>query len=98
LRTPALIDGHLAAPAGAAGLHLLHRLNGLVVAALVLVTAALVWRSRRGLAWTLSGLLVAAAVSGVAAVSPQPALTIVVAHNACAALLVAVLAWAGATR
>ena len=98
LRTPALIDGHLAAPAGAAGLHLLHRLNGLVVAALVLVTAALVWRSRRGLAWTLSGLLVAAAVSGVAAVSPQPALTIVVAHNACAALLVAVLAWAPATR
>jgi hypothetical protein len=37
-------------------------------------------------------------VSGVAAVSPQPALAIVVAHNACAALLVALLARVGGIR
>ncbi len=98
LRTPAVVDGHAIAPAGAAGLHLLHRANGLLVAALVLVTVAAMWRGRARAAWMLSALLVAAAVSGIAAVSPAPALAVVVVHNACAALLVATLAWAAAAR
>jgi len=50
--------GHLTAPAGAAGLHVLHRLNGLVVAALA----------------------------------------VVVGHDACAALRVAMPGWAEKTR
>jgi cytochrome c oxidase assembly protein subunit 15 len=95
LRAPALIDGHLTAGGGAAGLHVLHRLNGLAVGTLVLTTAAIMWHTRPRLAWALTGLLVAAAVSGVAAVASQPALPVVVAHNACAALLVATLARAG---
>lgn len=98
LRTPALVEGHLSAPGGAAGLHVLHRLNGLAVGALVLTTAAMLRHTRPRPAWALTGLLVAAAVSGVAAVSPQPALAVVVAHNACAALLVALLAWARPRR
>ena len=98
LRTPAVVDGHAIAPAGATGLHLLHRANGLLVAALVVVTVAATRRGRPWVAWPLAALLAAAAASGVAAVSPAPALAVVVAHNACAALLVATLAWTAAAR
>ena len=101
LRATTLIGTQLAAPDGAAGLHVAHRLNALAAGALVLAAAAAVRRTRPRLAWALAGLLAAVALSGVAAVSPQPALAVVVAHNACAALLVATLARAasrGAVR
>ena len=93
LHAPALIGGHLTAPDGAAGLHVLHRLNGMVVGTLVLATAAMVRHTRPRLACALAGLLAAAALSGIVSVSPQPMLVAVVTHNACAALLVATLAW-----
>jgi len=96
LHTPALIEGHLAAPDGAAGLHVLHRLNGVVLAATALAAAAAQHHVRPRLAFSLTGLVLAVAALGAAAVSPQPALAFVVAHNAGAALLVALLGSAAA--
>lgn len=95
LRPVAASDGHVVAPAGAAGLHVLHRLCGLVAAVVVLATAALFRRARPRLAATLGAVVVIATGLGLAAVSPQPVLAVVVAHNACAAILVALLAGAG---
>ena len=89
---PGLIDGHLTAGDGAAGLHVLHRLNALVIAALVVATAAALCESRPRLALGLAGLVAIAATLGASAVSAKPALVSVVAHNASAALLVALLA------
>jgi cytochrome c oxidase assembly protein subunit 15 len=79
-------------------LHVLHRLNGLATAALVAATAAALRRTRPRLALALTGLLAVAVALGVASVSGKPALALVVAHNACAALLVALLARAQSRR
>jgi cytochrome c oxidase assembly protein subunit 15 len=95
LRAPDLLDGHLTPPGGAAGLHVLHRLNGLVTAALIVAAADLLRRSRPRLALALAGLVAIAVALGANAVSAKPALVWVVAHNASAALLVALLARAG---
>jgi len=97
LRPVAVNDGHVIAPAGAAGLHVLHRLCGLAAATLVLATAAMFRRPRPRVAWSLAAFVAIAAALGLLAVSPQPALPVVVAHNACAAMLVALLA-AASTR
>jgi cytochrome c oxidase assembly protein subunit 15 len=91
LRPVATTGGRVIAPAGAAGLHVLHRLCGLAAAALALATAAMLWRTRPRLARTLGAMVAIATGLGLLAVSPQPALPVVVAHNACAALLVALL-------
>lgn len=92
LRASTLVDGHVVAPAGAAGLHVLHRLHGIALAATVLATAYALRRTRRPLASALLGALGAAVGAGVIAIAIQPTLPVVVLHNACAALLVALLA------
>jgi len=96
LRPVVTNDGHVIAPAGAAGLHALHRLCGLATAALALATAAMFRRLRPRLALAIAAVVVIAATLGLFAVSPQPALPVIVAHNACAAILVALLAAARA--
>jgi heme a synthase len=95
LRAPDLIAGHLTAGGGAASLHVLHRMNAFVIATLVVATAGALRESRPRLALGLAGLVAFAAALGASAVSAKPALVWVVAHNASAALLVALLARAG---
>jgi len=97
LRPVAANDGHVVAPPGAAGLHVLHRLCGLAAAALVLAAAMMFRRPRPRLAGTLAAVVMMATGLGLFAASPPPALAVVVAHNAAAAILVALLA-AACTR
>jgi cytochrome c oxidase assembly protein subunit 15 len=92
LRPVTANDGRVIAPAGAAGLHVLHRICGLAAVALVLATAMMLRQARPRLARTLAAVVAIATGLGLFAVSPQPALPVVVAHNACAAILVALLA------
>lgn len=92
LRAPTLADSHVVAPMGAAALHVLHRLHGIALVATVLATAYALRRTRRPLASALLGALGAAVGAGVIAIATQPTLPVVVLHNACAALLVALLA------
>jgi len=92
LRAPDLSDGHLTARDGAAGLHVLHRWNALVTAALIVATAGSLRRSRPRLALALAALVAIAVALGASAVAAKPALVGIVAHNASAALLVALLA------
>jgi len=94
LRPPAVAGGHAVAPAGAAALHVAHRAAGLVVAGLALFVATALRTARPRLALALAALIAVEAGLGLGAVSPQPPLPVVVAHNACAALLVALLACA----
>ncbi|MCC6193902.1 MAG: COX15/CtaA family protein [Burkholderiales bacterium] len=80
------------APAGAAWLHVLHRVNGIVLAAIVLVTVVRLWRPRGRLA-VLLGLALASTIgAGIAAALVPTSLGAAVAHNAAAALLIALLA------
>ena len=64
LRAPDLIDGHLTARDGAAGLHVLHRLNALVTAALIAAAAGSLRRSQPRLAFALAALVAIAARPG----------------------------------
>ncbi|MCC7326483.1 MAG: COX15/CtaA family protein [Burkholderiales bacterium] len=91
LRVPVVVDARIAAPEGAAGLHLVHRVCGLVVVVLALVTAAWVRRARPGLARALVAVSAVGAGLGIVTAVGYPALATVVAHNACAALLLALL-------
>ena len=92
LRVPVVTDAHVVAPAGAAGLHLVHRTAGLLLLGVVLAIAATLSRTRPGLARALVAVAAAGAGLGVVAAASQPTLPTVVLHNACAALLVALLA------
>ena len=78
--------------AGVAGVHVAHRLCGVAVALFALAAALRLGRERPRLAWSIGTVVVVALALGLAAVSPQPALAVVVAHNASAAGLVALLA------
>jgi cytochrome c oxidase assembly protein subunit 15 len=92
LHAPGPIGGHLTAGGSAAGLHVLHRLVGIATAALIVATAGSLRGSRPRLALALAALAASAVALGANAASAKPALVWVVAHNANAALLVAMLA------
>jgi cytochrome c oxidase assembly protein subunit 15 len=92
-------DGHVVPPAGAAALHIIHRMLGIAVAAFTLLLAYRLRRTHARTSLLLAGLALAAPLLGVAAVLAIPALAITVSHNAAAAVLVATLAYvAGRTR
>jgi cytochrome c oxidase assembly protein subunit 15 len=92
LSAPAAVGDRILAPVGAAGLHVLHYLNGIALAGAVAAAAVALRATRPGLAWSLAIVLGAGIGSGFAAALLQSALALVVAHNAGAALLVALLA------
>ena len=92
LRAPVATGGHYVAAAGAAGLHVLHRVGALAVAALALAVAVALWRARPRFALVLVAALGIAAGLGIAAAATGPTLGRVVLHNAAAALLIALLA------
>jgi cytochrome c oxidase assembly protein subunit 15 len=96
-RMPTDVAGSVAAPAGAAMLHLVHRVNGVIVFALVLVIAARLWQSRGGLASGLGLTVITGMGAGFAAALVPSALGVTLVHNACAALLIALLARAAAS-
>ena len=91
-RPLAIVAGRVVPPPDAAGVFVIHRTLAIVA---VVVTLIVAWHLRQGsrrLAGTLATLAVAAALAGIAAVAAAPSLPLTVAHNACAALLVATLA------
>jgi predicted lipid-binding transport protein (Tim44 family) len=89
--------GRVAAPAGAAMLHVAHRVNGVLVAALVLAIAARSWQPRGGLASGLGLTLITGLGAGFAAALVPSALGMALVHNLCAALLIALLTRAAAS-
>jgi cytochrome c oxidase assembly protein subunit 15 len=87
-----VVAGRVVPPPDAAGVFVIHRTLAIVA---VVVTLIVAWHLRQGsrrLAATLAALAVATATAGIAAVVVAPSLPLTVAHNACAALLVATLA------
>jgi len=77
---------------GAAGLHVLHRLSGVVLVAGI---TALAWALRRDaprIALVLFVLAIVAPALGAAAILAMPSLPLTVLHNAAAAAIVALLA------
>ena len=88
LREPTVADGRIVAPAGAAALHVVHRVGAVVLALLVLGIMARSWPPAVDLALTLP-ITVAAGV-GIALVPSS--LPLAVVHNVSAALLLAALA------
>jgi cytochrome c oxidase assembly protein subunit 15 len=84
--------GHVVPPRDAAGIFLIHRALGIVVAAVVFVLAIALRHDDRRIARTLAALAIAAPLAGVAAIAALPSLALTVLHNSCSALLVAALA------
>lgn len=98
LRTPVVVDGVVAPPAGAAALHVLHRLWSIALAVAVLGVVQSMRQTRPGLTVGLLAAVGAALSAGIAAVALQPTLAGVVFHNASAALLAALLARAAVSQ
>lgn len=97
-RPVVIVDGHAVAPAGAATLHVIHRLLGLGLTAgalgLTYVLRVTDPRSARFLAM----LALAAPLLGATAVVAMPSLAVTVLHNAAAASLIGGLAYVAAPR
>lgn len=91
-RPLSVVDGRVVPPGDAAGVFVIHRTLAIVAAVLVLIVAWHLRGMHRVLARTLAALVVATPLAGVAAVAAVPSLSLTVAHNACSALLVAMLA------
>jgi len=89
---PPTADGRFAAPDWAAALHVIHRLAAFVWSAVAAVVIYRLRRDRPRLALALLVTLVGLLALGVTAISTQPALAVVVAHNAAAACIAALLA------
>lgn len=92
LRPLSIVDSRVVPPAGAAGLHVAHRLSGIAVA---VAAALLAWQLRHGAprAGRALGLLALGALAlGSAAIAGMPSRTITVLHNATVAAMIAVLA------
>jgi cytochrome c oxidase assembly protein subunit 15 len=96
MRALSIVDDRVAAPAGAAGLHVIHRLLGIVAAVATLMLAYRLRQADRRAARVLVVLAVGAVLLGVAAIAGMPSLPLTVLHNATAAVLVATLAYHGA--
>jgi len=91
-RPLAIVDGRAVPSPGAAGLHVVHRVGGVVA---LLVTLALAYRLRRAdrrIAVALVALAVVTPLLGAAAIAAMPSLPSTVLHNAATALLVGALA------
>jgi len=97
-RPPVVVDGRVVAPAGAAGLHVIHRLLGIAVALAALALAYALRSSNRRGAALLAGLALAAPLLGAAAILRMPSLPVTVLHNAAAAAMIATLAYIAARR
>jgi cytochrome c oxidase assembly protein subunit 15 len=95
-RMPVEEAGRIIAPAGSPLLHVAHRLNGVLLATLVLVLAVRLWTTRGELAVFLCAAAAAGAGAGIAAALVPSSLATALVHNASAALLVALLARAAA--
>jgi heme A synthase len=97
-RALSIVDGRVAPPGGAAGLHVIHRALGIAV---TVMTFSLAYRTRRvdrrG-ALLLAALAAAAPLLGVAAIAGMPSLPMTVLHNAATASLVAALAYLAARK
>jgi cytochrome c oxidase assembly protein subunit 15 len=93
-----IVDGHAVAPAGAAGLHVMHRLVGVVLATAALVLAYASRSTNRRAARLLMALALATPLLGATAVVAMPSLAVTVLHNAAAAALIATLAYVAARR
>jgi len=91
-----IVDGRVVAPSGAAGVHMLHRAFGIVLAVLMLALAHRLRVVDRWIARALAALAVAVPLAGVAAIAAIPSLPLTVLHNGCAAFVVATLAAAAA--
>jgi heme A synthase len=91
-RAPAVVDGAIVAPEGAAMLHTIHRIGSLVVAGVVIALAVRLWHPRGDLASVLAMALPIGAGAGFAAALMPSALGVTLAHNAAGAVLLASLA------
>jgi cytochrome c oxidase assembly protein subunit 15 len=89
---PSIASGRFVAPPGAAALHVLHRITGMLLMALVLAIAARLWQPRGVLAVALGLALSLVIAGGIAAALVPSSLGATLLHNASAALLVALLA------
>jgi cytochrome c oxidase assembly protein subunit 15 len=98
LRATVAANGHFVSPAGAAGLHVLHRAFAVLVLAIAFAVAATLRHAQPRLALAIAILAVLESCSGLAAVIFRPGLETVLVHNAGAALLVALLAAAAVRR
>jgi cytochrome c oxidase assembly protein subunit 15 len=90
-RPPTDVGGSVVTPEGAALLHVAHRLNGVLLFGLVLAISARLWQARGGLASGLALTLVTGLGAGFAAALVPSALGVTLVHNACAAVLIALL-------
>jgi cytochrome c oxidase assembly protein subunit 15 len=97
-RRLAIVDGHAVAPAGAAGIHVMHRLLGVGLATTALVLAYALRSTDRRAARFLMTLALATPLLGATAVVAMPSLAVTVLHNATAAALIATLAYVAARR
>lgn len=93
-----IVDGHAVAPAGAAGIHVTHRLLGAALAAAALVLAYASRSTDRRAARLLMTLALATPLLGATAVVAMPSLAVTVLHNAAAAALIATLAYLAGRR
>ncbi len=93
-----VVDGRVAPPGDAAGLHTLHRALGITVAVATFALAHHVRRFDRRAALLLMALAAFALLLGATAVAGMPSLPMTVLHNAAAASLVAALAYLAARR
>jgi cytochrome c oxidase assembly protein subunit 15 len=92
LRAPVAVAGQLVAPAGAAGLVVLHRVGSLLFVALAMAAAAWLHATRPRTALVIVVLTLIQAGLGFALLSTRTALPLAVLHNCGAALLAATLA------
>lgn len=97
-RPLSVAGGRIVPPADAAGVHVMHRLFGIVVTMAALVVALTFRRTCRRAALLLAACAVAAPLLGAAAILALPSLPLTVLHNAVAALTIATLAAVAARR
>ena len=93
-----IVDGRAVAPAGAAGIHVMHRLLGIGIATTALVLAYTLRSTDRRAARLLMALALVTPLLGATAVVAMPWLAVTVLHNAAAAMLIASLAYVAARR
>jgi cytochrome c oxidase assembly protein subunit 15 len=96
MRALSIVDDRVAPPAGAAGLHVIHRLFGIVAAVATLALAYAMREADRRAGRILAVLALCALLLGAAAIAGMPSLPLTVLHNATAAALIGALAYVSA--
>jgi len=97
-RPLSVAGGRVVPPADAAGVHVAHRVLGIVVAFMALIVANGLRRFAARAARLLVASAIAAPLLGAAAILALPSLPLAVLHNAAAAFTIAALAAAAARR